>query len=1116
MERCNTETVNEACTSCPSRKGNSIFNYLWMGLLALFLFGGTANAQDQIVSGQITDTEGKPLVGASVLAKGTTNGTATDGKGNYSLNVPEGADSLRISYVGFTTKVVAINGRSDIDIKLRNRSLEEVVVTALGVEREEKSLGYAVQKVDGSSLDKAKETNVVNSISGKAAGVNVNATSAGPSSSSNITIRGSNSISGNNQALFLVNGMPITNGLNAPGDGLNGSTTIDFGNAASLLNPDDIESINVLKGPTAAALYGTRASNGVVLVKTKNGEGTEGFGVSVNSSTTFESVLKLPNYQNKYGGGKEGKYTYLDGTQYTNGYYDAFGESWGPRMDGKMVKQWEDEEPTPFTPAEDNIRDFFNTGVTFTNNIAITNSTKNSDLRLSYTNKDQEGIVPNTGLERHTFYASIGNDITEDLSVRGNFSFINGSSRNVPNAGYDESSSIMYGWLWYPRHEEIGQLKNYWADRPTQQNHFESLWTNNPYFLVNENTNSYERNRFIGNVRVNYDLTDNFSLRWRSGGDINDEGRQFRRAFSTRKLPFGSYRKDELNFMETNHELLMTYSQRPEDSDFGFEVNLGGNRMHQSSDISRSRARDLSEPGVYNLSNARGNVIAEDFTQEKEINSIFGLASIDYKGTYFLDITGRNDWSSTLPTDNNSYFYPSISGSAIVSDMLNVPNSSPISFAKVRASYAEVGGDTDPYNTRNFFRYGNNWGGQPVASESATLNNPNLKPEQTVTYEVGADVRLFDGALGLDVTYYDIQSKDQIINVPVAASTGYDSRFINAGEIQNQGVEIMLNASPIQNDNGFSWSFNINYGQNTSEVVSLTEGINNYQLASDMYPADGGADLSFEAREGKEFGQLVGKGLKRVEDGQYEGEIIHEDGLPVETDEKVSAGSYQPDFRLGVSNTLSYKNLSLNFLIDGQVGGQIYSRTHTMLATGGAITNEDDEDIGKTLEGRGDYTPQYVEEDGEVVVEKDDQGNPVYVENEAPSGYTGDGVKNVGTEENPEYVPNDVTVPTRDYFYQYYGNGFNRDIVTTGTYDATFFKLREVTLTYQFPDSWFKNNIVQDAAFSLVGRNLVLWTQVPSIDPETYSIRNGRIIQGYESTQLPSTRSYGFNISVKF
>ena len=972
--------------------------------------------------------------------------------------------------------------------------------------------------MDGGELDKAKETNVVNSISGKAAGVNDTANSAGPSSSANITIRGANSLTGNNQALFLVNGMPITNGLNSPGDGLNGSTTIDFGNAASLINPDDIESVNVLKGPTAAALYGTRASNGVVLITTKTGEGSEGFGVSINSSTTFESVLRMPNYQNQYGAGKGGKYTYLDGTQYTNGYYDAFGESWGPRTDGKLVKQWEDEKPTPFTPAKDNIRDFFNTGVSLTNNIAITNSTESSDMRLSYTNKKQTGVVPNTNLDRHTFYASLGNDLTENLSVRGNFSFINGSSDNVPNAGYDESSSIMYGWLWYPRHEEIGQLKDYWVEgqQGIQQNHFESLWTNNPYFLVNENTNSYERNRFIGNIKVNYDLTDKFSIRWRSGGDINDEGRQFRRAFSTRKLPFGSYRKDELNFMETNHELLMTYSHRPQDSDFGFEFNLGGNRMHQTSDIARSRAKGLSEPGVYNLSNARGNVIADDFSQEKEINSVFGLASFSYKGTYFLDVTGRNDWSSTLPVDNNSYFYPSLSGSAIVSEMLNISSSSPVSFAKLRASYAEVGGDTDPYNTRNFFQYGNNWGGQPVASESSTLNNPNLKPEQTVTYEVGADVRLFKGAIGLDATYYDIRSKDQIINVPVTRSTGYNNRFINAGEIRNRGVELMLNANPIQNENGFSWSFNINYTRNRSEVVSLAPGINNYQIAPDMYPADGGADLSFEAREGQEFGQLVGKGLKRVESGQYKGEIIHKNGLPVETDQKVSAGSYQPDFRLGVSNTVSYKNLSLKFLIDGQVGGKIYSRTHTMLATGGAITNEDDEAIGSTLEGRGDYTPVYTEKNGEVVVKKDKNGNPVYKENEAPTGYTGDGVKNVGTEENPNYKPNDVSVPTRDYFYQYYGNGFNRDIVTTGTYDATYFKLREVTLTYQFPDSWFEDGFVQDAAFSLVGRNLLLWTEVPSIDPETYSIRNGRIIQGYESTQLPSTRSYGFNFSIKF
>lgn len=1070
------------------------------------------------VNGQVTDAaNGEGLVGVSVVIQGTSQGTVTDVNGDYRLQVPDGEATLVYSYIGYETIEQEVGNRSTINISMSEdaKQLTEVVVTALGVKRESKSLGYTVQRVSGEDITQARETNVINSLAGKVAGVNIVGSSSGPTSSSNITIRGQSSLSGNNQPLFVVNGLPITNGLNSPGDGLNGSTTIDFGNAAAVINPDDIEEISVLKGPTAAALYGTRAANGVVLITTKTGRNSEGLGVEINSNTTFESVLRYPDYQNQYGGGGYGKRDYVDGTQYF-GSYDAFGESWGPPMDGRLVRQFgSDGEPIPFTASPDNISNFFRTGRTLTNNVALNYNNEESDFRLSYTNLDQEGVVPNTDLTRNTFFTSAGTRIADKLDVRGNMFYIDGQSGNVPNAGYDESSSIMYGWLWYPRNLPISTLEDYWEVEDQQQRNHESLWTNNPYFLVNENTNSFQRRRFIGNLMLNYDITENLSVRFRTSGDVNNESRQFRRAVSTRGTPDeqGSYREDELYFRETNNELFITYSQVEPTSNFTYEISVGGNQMEQLSSITRNYAPGLTIPGLFNLGNARGNVITDQFDQTKQINSVFGVANFGYQNMIFLDVTARNDWSSTLPLNNNSYFYPSVSMSAVISDMFDISPNSPLAFAKIRAGYAQVGGDTDPYNIANVYEFGNIWGGQPVADKSALLRNPDLRPETTSTYEIGTDLRFFNDRIGLDFTYYYISSKDQILQVPLAQTTGYAARLLNAGEIQNRGVELMLRANPVQTAGGFNWNINLNFARNRSEVVELAEGITNYQIASDMYPGDGGQDLSLEARVGEPLGQLVGLDLQRVEEGPYAGQVIHQDGIPLVGTEKVSAGTYQPDFTFGLYNTLDYKNFRLGFLFDGRVGGKIFSRSHTMLVSGGAITNEGDEKIGSILGGRVEHEPLNYDSNGNPPLDAD--GNYIWGPLVNEGSFVGPGVKNIGTAESPEYVPNDEQVATRDYIYRYYNNIFNRDIITTGTFDNTWMKLREVILTYNLPSTLTDRVGLSGASVSLVGRNLLLFTDVPTIDPETFSIRNGRIIQGFESTQLPSTRSFGFNVRVR-
>ena len=1069
-----------------------VFSLLFQGIYA-----------QTTVRGSVKDDQGLPLPGANVLVQGTDRGTTTNMDGNFVLETMAGDEALVFSFVGFTPQILPLDGRASYAVVLASGELiDEVVVTALGVRRSEKSLGYAIQKVDGKSVSEVPAVNVVNGLNGKLAGVNIQGSSAGPTASANITIRGENSLSGDNQALFVVNGMPITNGLFSPGDGLNGSTTIDFGNAAQIINPDDIAEVSVLKGPAAAALYGTRAANGVILITTKTGKGKEGWGVNVNTTTTVSDILKLPDYQQEYGVGGNGKYSYNSGSIYTGDYYDAFGENWGPRLDGTPIRQWNSNgEAVPFVSGGDNVRDFFQPGVTSRNHVAITNQSEGSDFRMAYTNLASRGIVPNTDLGRQTISMSTGQELGEKLRVRSNINYVRSESDNVPNAGYDESSSIMYNWIWFPRNTPIADLENYWKPglENVQQANVEELWTNNPWFLVNENTNSFEANRLFGNALVEWDWSDKLSLRFRQGFDISNDHREFRRAMSTKSVLLGSYREDELSFQESNSEILLSYDGVDYDKDFNSSFKVGGNIMRQSSNTLRANAPQLLIPGIYNLGNSRTGVITDQFEYQKGINSVFGLANFSYKNYLYLDVTGRNDWSSTLPTDNNSYFYPSASLSVIVSDMVDLDPNSSLSFAKVRAAYAQVGGDTDPYRIRNIYAYDNAWGEYPVAGESAQLNNAQLRPERTNSLEFGLDLRFLEGRVGVDVAWYNLVSTDQIVNLPLASTSGYTSRIVNSGEIQNRGVELVLNATPVENDN-LVWTSTLNVTHNRSTVLSLPDEISTYQMVADIYPNDGGQDLSLEAQEGMALGQLVGLGFQRDEDGN----IIHENGLPLLTDEKVSAGTYQPDALIGWNNQVRMGRFVASALLSAQIGGKIYSRTHALTATGGAITNNDDPLLDlSTLEGRETYDVSYGED-----------GVPVYTAVDPNSwGVIGPGVM---YDDAGNLVANTESAATRDYFYAYYGNGFSRDNIEAATYDATYLKLRELRFGYALPQSFADKLGASSATVSLVGRNLWLWSKVPSIDPETYSIRGGAFVPGFESTSLPSTRTIGFSLQANF
>ncbi|GMQ24611.1 SusC/RagA family TonB-linked outer membrane protein [Algoriphagus sp. oki45] len=1065
---------------------------IWTGMLTfgmLFILH-LSLAQQQLVSGKVSDANNQPLPGATVLVKSTTRGTVTDVDGSYSIQAASG-ETLVFSFVGFEAVEVTIGSSSVINVVLTEGvALNEVVVTALGVERETKALGYSVQAVDGDRFTEARETNVINSLSGRVAGVQITNSSAGLGGSSRVVIRGESSLNINaNQPLFVVDGVPISN--NIVGSSGSGNQEVDYGNAAGEINPDDIESMTVLKGPAAAALYGSRAANGAILITTKSGKGKKGLGVQINSNTTFDKVLILPDWQDKYGQGNNGQFEFVNGAG--AGIADGVDESWGPQMDtGLLIPQFDSPRsvpgfrggdlnapagstitPTPWVSQPDNINDFFETGLTLANNVSIEGANDKSNIRLSFTNLDQKGIVPNTDLKRNTFALNGGINVTDKLKVNSIVNYQRTNSGNRPNISYG-TENLMYLWIWYGRQINTRNLRDYWMPglEGRQQFNYNYNYHDNPYFNVYENTNGQSKDRIFGNVSLTYQFTPKLSLMLRTGLDTYNELRDRKRAFSTQRFPRGNYREDDVFFNEQNSDFLLTYSETTKPV-WSYSVALGGNAMRQENRYVQTVAPQLLIPGIYNFTNTAVNLQVNQFTSEKRINSLYGFGQIGFKNILFLDVTGRNDWSSTLPADNNSYFYPSATLSAVISDMVELP--SLFSFMKIRAAYAEVGNDTDPYALTNVFNPAVAWGSIQAKSESNRLSNANLKPERTASFETGLDVRFFDGRLGLDFTYFDNRTRNQIIPIELDIATGYASRIINAGEIQNKGIEVVLSGRPVQSPSGFNWDFMANFTRTRGYVLELTEGLDTYTLT-------GRNGANIQARVGERMGNIYGVGFARVEDpnSPFFGQIIHNStGTPLRDPELKLQGNYNPDWMLGLQNTFSYKGLAVGFLFDFRYGGIVVSRTKTIGSTSGQLE--------ETLFGR-------------------ENGYDLNVE--------GNGIISEGVVQNADgtFSPNTVKITSRNWHNRYY----ERNNVEAAKYDATFLKLREVTIGYTIPRRVLGKLPIQDLKISLVGRNLALWTENPHFDPETLSMGGGTLIPGVEDMAFPSTRNIGFNINLKF
>jgi TonB-linked SusC/RagA family outer membrane protein len=1058
-------------------------------------------SQTVSVSGTVVEKiPGTPIPGAYVLVKGTLSGTSTDLDGHYTISA-QSNDTLVFSFIGFQDVEAVINGRTTIDVALSEELMQinEVVVTALGVPKDKKALGYSVGTLDVESATEARDPNLVNTMQGKIAGVVVTKTSGGPGSSSRIVIRGNSSLVNNNQPLVVVDGMPIDNTTVGSGGTWGG---IDFGSPISDINPDDVESMTILKGPSAAALYGSRALNGVIVIKTKSGKGVgQKWSVSLNSTTSFERANILKDFQNEYGAGTQGQFKYNDdGIPYfetARPSTPTFSSSWGPSMQGQTYIDWDGVQRT-YSPQPDNYKDFFRTGTTLTNNVAVAYSGKHQ-ARLSYTNLTNNGISPNSEFKRHNLNLNSGLNLAENVQVAVKLGYTRQSAFNRVNQSNGDNAARNI--IMMPRNVSNESLQNYLNADGNENTWYTAWgWIANPYFVINRNINSDSRDRIIGNVQASWQVTDWLSVMGRTGGDYFEEERHQRFDHGSFIVSNGQFSDLDATFFERNSDFLITANKAlGEEQDF--TVNLGGSQMHQKRKHLDFFASELLGNDSYDLSDVNAeNVFQNESIWEKKLNSLYASAQWVFRSFLYAEVTARNDWSSTLPKENNSYFYPSASLSYVFTDHKEWVNPKILSFGKIRAAVAEVGKDADPYLLQLLY---DSVATYPGGIDLSSVHNPfplvNLKPEKKRSIELGADLRFLQDRLSVDFTWYWESTTNQILTSTVSAASGFNSAIVNAGEITNQGIELLLKAVPVEREN-FSWQMLFNFTRNRNMVVSLHDQVDREVLGNQWR-------IDVTATEGLPYGALYGYGIQRDGAGQP---LLRADGTFLRTEEPVYLGHINPDWRMGVTNEIQAGRFFGSFLIDIKKGGKLYSATNMyMHGYAGNVT--------ATLEGREDW---YASELARIAAgvdapEYDADGN--YITNWNPQGgYAVSGTYAEGTIINGEDVSGqsaNLYLNPETYWSQH--AQWTNEIHEPFVYDASFVKLREVRIGYRFPNFKLKKLGINDLKVSAVGRNLwLIYSGVPNVDPEaSYTNGNG---QGVEYATFPIIRSVGINLSAKF
>ncbi|MEO8253640.1 MAG: SusC/RagA family TonB-linked outer membrane protein [Flavobacterium sp.] len=1019
-------------------------------LLVFCLFSFQIGKAQTTVKGTVTDAKsGIPLPGVNINVKGTTNGVSSDMDGKYSISVSGQSATLVFSYIGYVKKDVAVGSLTTINATLTEdaEQLGEVVVTALGIKREKKAITYSAQNVNVEEISQARSLNVANSLSGKVAGLNFSTTSNGVGSSSRITLRGNRSLNGNNQPLYVVDGVPISNGTTT------GNPDIDTGGTTqpdgiSNINPEDIASMTVLKGPSAAALYGSRASNGVIVITTKSGKAGK-TSVSLSSNFMASSAYNMMNLQNEYGQG-------------TNGVYNPIStSSWGGKLDGSQVSNWQlVRNPNYQGPATqsysaqpNNVIDFYKTGYNLANTLTVTTGNEKAQGYFSYTNTQAEGIVGGNKLDRHNLNLRLTSKLSDKLSLDVKTNYIIQDIDNLLRTGEE---SIGTSAFLLPRSIAYNDYKNYeFVDAAGQKqvNYFIDETGSpggNPFWsALRDDARTDKRNRFIGLASLKYEFTKTLSLQVRAGLDqMTNKNVRNRYATIAFNNNLGSYSESFENVSELNTDALLSYNEKF--GDFSVGLNAGASGLQQKSS-SLNSGGILSKRNFFALSNV-STIQSNSIASEKRINSLYGFSQIGYKNFLFLDLTARNDWSSTLPVD---YFYPSVGLSAVISDMVTLPEM--ISYAKLRASYAQVGNDTDPYQTGQRYSYIGGNGGMLYGQN--TKANPNLKPEISSSQEFGAEVKFFNNRLGLDFTYFNTLTDNQIFYINTPESSSYSRAIVNGGDIENKGIELTLSATPIQTEN-FTWDITANYAEYKSKVKSIKDGREELVLGE-------GRLVRSKVVVGGEYGDLYIKGFQRDPNGNI---IVSSAGIPLATNGfDVRAGNFNPDWTAGLKNNFKYKDFNLSFLVDFRIGGEVISYTQARQAGLGV------NDI--TLAGR----------QGGIVV---------------------DGVVASGS----TFVPNTTSITAEQYWTAI---GQRTPIAEPFIYDATNIRLREAVFGYSLPKRLLKTSGLANVDFSLVGRNLFFFVnKAKYFDPEAGAGTGN--LQGIESFNIPSTREYGVNVRFGF
>ncbi len=1060
-------------------------------LLGICLVASISLAQN-LLRGTVTDVAQMPLIGASVQVPDSDIGTVTDAAGDFVLEVPASAKTLRISYIGYEPTTVALDSKTELMVVLREGvGLNEVVVTALGLERENAELGYSIETIKGREISDVPATNFLDNLSGQVAGVNVTTGATGVGSTSLVSIRGEASFT-RNTPLYVIDGVPVDNRsvLNVTNEASQGFQEVDFGGGSPEVSPFDVANISILKGPAAAALYGTRAANGVIIINTKEGAASNGLGVSVNSITTLDRPFRLPHFQNEFAQGSAGNFAYVDGAG--GGINDDITFSYGPRLDvGNLTTQFnspvvladgttvragdlalysnEVVTPTPLVSHPNNVEDFYQTGITAHNNVAISQGFGKGDYRLSFTDMRSDSYIPGVDLKRNNLAARMNFQPIGGFRFSAGITYVNTRSDNRPAAGYG-SENINYSTVaWLGRSTDLNALRDYWQPglEGLRQFSYNTTFFDNPFFIVNENRNSFTRDRIFGYLLAEVQLTPKLDLRLRTGMDRSDEQREFRRAFSTNRFQQGAYAENQLSFSERNTDLLLTYTDGF--GDFDVAVSGGANRLDQDAETGQTQAEALTVPGIYRLTNSAIPLVTFGERTQRRINSVYALARIGWRDQIFVDLTQRGDWSSSLAASNNggdvSFFYPSASASWIASKTLDLPRV--VSFLQFRGSVAEVGNDTDPYRTSATFLASTPVNGSPTYTDQLTLPAAGLRPERARAYELGANVRLLDDLFGLDLTVYSQTNSDQILALPIPISSGYEAQVVNGGMTRAQGLEFTASMRALRVGD-FRWDARVNFTSAYAEVIELPAGVDRTTLAYSRVYSSPGQTVYFIAEEGGRIGDMYGTGYLRNDAGEY---IVAANGEFIADNTLRKLGNYNPDFQVGIGNAISWRGISLDVLIDWRQGGQLVSRTQALAGYSGQLDDTS-------------FRP----EEGIVIP----------------------GVVNIGTAESPDYEQNTQAISAEQYYRQFY----NREHEENNTLDASFVKLRELRLGYDFSSDRY--DWLQGLSVALIGRNLAAISSTRHIDPEQFAVQGQRFVRGVEDMSYPTPRSVGLSLGFNF